>query len=189
MVETTTHEMAALTLWQPWATLVAIGAKRIETRSWKPPAGLLALVDAGVKPWIAIHAAARTPPDDLHYALHEPAIRQALYVYGLASGYDPNHPERWLTYGAVVGAARLAGADSTDKIGPTLSATEWAMGNYETGRFCWRFEDAHALPEPMPCRGRQQVWRLTPMQTDMINALLRLAADTITSADAARGTR
>lgn len=26
--------MNALTLMQPWATLVAIGAKRIETRSW-----------------------------------------------------------------------------------------------------------------------------------------------------------
>ena len=27
-------EVKALTLTQPWATLVAIGAKRIETRSW-----------------------------------------------------------------------------------------------------------------------------------------------------------
>lgn len=26
--------MKALTLWQPWATLIAIGAKTIETRSW-----------------------------------------------------------------------------------------------------------------------------------------------------------
>jgi activating signal cointegrator 1 len=26
--------MKAITLTQPWATLVAIGAKRIETRSW-----------------------------------------------------------------------------------------------------------------------------------------------------------
>jgi hypothetical protein len=26
--------MKALSLWQPWATLVSIGAKRIETRSW-----------------------------------------------------------------------------------------------------------------------------------------------------------
>ena len=27
----------ALTLWQPWATLVALGIKRLENRSWKPP--------------------------------------------------------------------------------------------------------------------------------------------------------
>ena len=29
--------MKALTLYQPWATLVAIGAKKIETRSWSTP--------------------------------------------------------------------------------------------------------------------------------------------------------
>lgn len=27
--------MKALSLWQPWATLVAIGQKRVETRSWR----------------------------------------------------------------------------------------------------------------------------------------------------------
>jgi len=27
--------MKAISLWQPWATLISIGAKRIETRSWE----------------------------------------------------------------------------------------------------------------------------------------------------------
>lgn len=26
--------MKAISLWQPWASLVAVGAKKIETRSW-----------------------------------------------------------------------------------------------------------------------------------------------------------
>lgn len=39
--------MKALTLTQPWATLVAIGAKRIETRSWR----------TNFRGRIAIHAA------------------------------------------------------------------------------------------------------------------------------------
>ena len=29
--------MKAITLHQPWASLVAVGAKTVETRSWKPP--------------------------------------------------------------------------------------------------------------------------------------------------------
>lgn len=29
--------MKLLSLWEPWATLMAIGAKRIETRSWQTP--------------------------------------------------------------------------------------------------------------------------------------------------------
>ncbi len=41
--------MKALPLWQPWATLVALGAKRIETRSWPAPRWVL-----GER--IAIHA-------------------------------------------------------------------------------------------------------------------------------------
>ena len=32
--------MKALSLWQPWASLIAYGVKDIETRSWAAPAGV-----------------------------------------------------------------------------------------------------------------------------------------------------
>lgn len=44
--------MKALTIWQPWATLIMIGAKPYEFRSWKPPRRLI-----GER--LAIHAGAR----------------------------------------------------------------------------------------------------------------------------------
>jgi len=47
--------MKALTLWQPWAQLVALGVKTIETRSWRPPTSLI-----GER--IAVHASARRVP-------------------------------------------------------------------------------------------------------------------------------
>ena len=37
-----------ISLWEPWATLMAIGAKRIETRSWRTP----------YRGWLAIQAGA-----------------------------------------------------------------------------------------------------------------------------------
>ena len=43
--------MRALTVKQPWASLIAAGAKKIENRSWRPPASL-------VGQRIAIHAGA-----------------------------------------------------------------------------------------------------------------------------------
>lgn len=43
--------MRALTVRQPWASLIASGAKRIENRTWRPPAALM-----GQR--IAIHAGA-----------------------------------------------------------------------------------------------------------------------------------
>lgn len=44
--------MKALTLTQPWASLVALGEKRIETRSW----------GTSYRGELAIHAAASIPP-------------------------------------------------------------------------------------------------------------------------------
>jgi hypothetical protein len=44
--------MKALTLWQPWATLIANGTKTIETRSWS----------TSYRGPLAIHAAAAIPP-------------------------------------------------------------------------------------------------------------------------------
>ena len=44
--------MKAFTIWQPWASLIMIGAKPYEFRSWKPPAWL-------VGQRMAIHAGAR----------------------------------------------------------------------------------------------------------------------------------
>jgi hypothetical protein len=49
--------MNTLSLHQPHASLVAIGAKPIETRSWKPPGSLI-----GDR--IAIHAAKKPPTED-----------------------------------------------------------------------------------------------------------------------------
>ena len=45
--------MYAITLHQPWATLIALGIKTVETRSWPAPERLLGQV-------IAIHAGKRT---------------------------------------------------------------------------------------------------------------------------------
>lgn len=44
--------MKAISLHQPWASLIMCGAKRVETRSWRPPESLI-----GER--IAIHAAKR----------------------------------------------------------------------------------------------------------------------------------
>lgn len=64
--------MKAITLHQPWATLVAIGAKRIETRPSPPngpmrPAGVRGYPGLTIEPGerIAIHAAARPATEGL----------------------------------------------------------------------------------------------------------------------------
>src|SRR5260221_1253433 len=54
--------MKALTLTQPWATLVAIGAKKIETRSWS----------TSYRGPLAIHAAKAAHREEAALCLQEP---------------------------------------------------------------------------------------------------------------------
>ena len=50
---TNTIQMPAISLHQPWASLIAYGVKTIETRSWRPPTKFI-----GQR--IAIHGAKST---------------------------------------------------------------------------------------------------------------------------------
>jgi hypothetical protein len=64
--------MKAISLWQPWATLVAIGAKTIETRGWS----------TSYRGPIAIHAAKKLIPDFGSICHSEPfssALEKAQY--------------------------------------------------------------------------------------------------------------
>jgi hypothetical protein len=84
--------MKALTLTQPWASLVAIGAKRIETRSWSTK----------YRGPIAIHAAKDMPRSARLFAYRDPA-GQVLNEGGILLGGDCKELPR----GAIVAVARL----------------------------------------------------------------------------------
>jgi hypothetical protein len=43
--------MKAITLWQPWATLLAVGCKHMETRSWPTKYRGEILIHASKKPY------------------------------------------------------------------------------------------------------------------------------------------
>jgi len=60
--------MKALSLWQPWATLVAMEEKRIETRCWK----------TDYRGELAIHATMKRPPKWLGASAHSDPFRDEL---------------------------------------------------------------------------------------------------------------
>lgn len=155
--------MRILTLTQPWATLMAVGAKLIETRSW----------GTKYRGPVAIHASKAPPVLD---ALVVPEIALALgdagYKYG---GMD-------LPRGAIVAVVELA--DCLQMIGSRtmcvfhadeyrprarfcicggdhharrLSEKERAFGTYEGDRWAWITDPAKRirLADPLPYRGGQ----------------------------------
>jgi hypothetical protein len=130
--------MRTISLWQPWATLIAVGAKRIETRHWPAPARL-----HGQR--IAIHAAKTR--DHLAIATTAPF-----------ADYIP-HPVAELPLGAVVATAVLDRCtEITERGARELAARlpdEYAFGLYEPGRFAWVLRDVIAVDPPAPFRGSQ----------------------------------
>jgi hypothetical protein len=129
----------ALTLWQPWASLVAIGAKRYETRHWKTKyRGIL-----------MIHAANRWNRDleDFAYRFRQYEIAARL-------------PEK-LPLGAIVCAVRLVDCHKTEAIRGELSAQELAFGNYDDGRWAWELEVIRVPSEPIRAKGGQGLWKWT----------------------------
>jgi activating signal cointegrator 1 len=133
--------MKALTMTQPWATLVAIGAKRIETRSWSTP----------YRGPLAIHAAKGWSRDDT-LMCWEPEFAAALMNAGIRTPGD-------LPLGSVVATCRLVACVGTGSINPSKELTrEFAFGDFSPGRYAWLLADIVALPDPIPARGQLGLW-------------------------------
>lgn len=126
--------MKCISLWQPFASLIAIGAKRIETRSW--PCSY-------VGP-LAIHAAKKMNRELLDLAL-TPPFSTCLRDAGLLPSDLP--------LGGVVAICRLSGCKRTDKVQP--DEPERSFGDYSAGRFAWLLDDITALTQPVPWKGSQ----------------------------------
>lgn len=128
--------MKAISLWQPWASLVALSLKLIETR------GRL----THVRGRIAIHAAAKK------------FSREALGALLAKAGVDPALMACDLPLGAIIATATLEDCASVDDRHPRLISMpfrEMVFGNYSAGRFAWMLKDVIPVVPAIPCKGRQ----------------------------------
>ena len=150
-----------ISLWQPWASLVAHGEKRIETRSWKWPKDMPC--------FLAIHAAQKWNGELLSLS-SQGKFSAALALHGREAGKRGGN----LPLGAVVGVVRLVECVATTLLTPmclrTLasqylreSPNEREFGDYSFGRYAWVF-DRHLAVEPIPMRGHQSLWTWEPTE-------------------------
>lgn len=161
-----------LSLTQPWASLVMLGAKKIETRSWPAPKAMI-----GQR--IAIHASKGWTADDRN-ACCKPHFLRALwpewtgydatdappggYVsvgYRLYSIADIDQRSRKLPRGMVLCTARLTGCWSTNRLDliDRLPDAERAFGFYGPDRWMWGLDRVQVFEEPIPARGQLGLWR------------------------------
>ena len=137
------RKITAISLHQPWASLIASGHKRYETRSWP----------TSYRGPIAIHAAKKIEPDS-----------RLLNLLGAAESDVPR--------GAVVAIADLVNCIQMDAhFIEAQSDTERMCGDWSVGRWAWELENIRAI-EPISARGMQGLWQWEmdyPIESSAIN--------------------
>lgn len=149
--------MKAITLTQPWATLVAIGAKRTETRSWS----------TRYRGPLAIHAAKGWTSDVVHVFFSEP-YRKVLSD----AGYNLFS---LLPRGVIVATCVLRDCVPTSKF-QGEDFLDSAFGDFTSGRFAWLLGDVKPLDEPIIARGALGLWDCVTIDA-VYNNVLQPTAD------------
>lgn len=152
--------MRILSLTQPWATLVAIGAKSFETRSW----------GTSYRGPLAIHAAKGLGPIGGKGGLRYQFIEDPFYEVLTAAGYDASD---CLPLGAIVAVCDLAecyeirekGLWAHHTIHSLPGEPERSFGDYSPGRFAWKLTQVQALTTPLPYRGAQGLRGISDVAT------------------------
>lgn len=160
--------MKALSLWQPWASLIAVGAKRYETRSWATKYRGPIVIHAAMKPYNL---------GNIDFALSMGIMNAAESVFGI---YEANN----LPLGVIVATAELVrchliwtsairDVDADGKAVDVLCAgssriskrsDEFLFGDWTPGRYAWELANVQLLNTPIPAKGRQGLWNWEGVQ-------------------------
>lgn len=148
--------MKAITVLEPWASLIACGAKKIETRIW----------ETSYRGRIAIHAAKSTKcldmadEDSFRYALKSNTGIMKDQQTGLL--FSP---------GCVIAVADLVdcakfthslipGRNTILFKGQEVGKSEIEFGDCTPGRWGWLLENVQRV-EPIQVKGQQRIWNLS----------------------------
>lgn len=171
--------MKAISLWQPWASLIACGAKPFETRHWAPPRELIG------QP-IAIHAAKKIDKQaaqlaqDLMYGQHKDGGFDLADKLGATMSKTPDRlmgrfGQALMPIGCVVAIVRLDGAfqlgeraegTAVPAAGVVRRLISRQMpdcftvryddfGDYTPGRWAWLLREVKPLNPPSEVKGHQ----------------------------------
>ena len=136
----TEGENVALSLLQPWASLVVMGFKTIETRSWRTP----------YRGPLLIHASLGRKGKVL--ASERPFSK---YI----ADFDA------LPFGAIIGQVQLDEIVPVELLFysdaqlATLTLEEKAFGDYTKGRYAWLLSEPVLFDEPIPVKGGLGIWK------------------------------
>jgi len=130
--------MKAISLIQPWASLIAAGAKEIETRSW----------GTAYRGDLAIHASKgyrKGGKKGFAELLEEWPFNTVL-----PPGYD--YPRGYIVATCkLIDCIKITGYDLPGLV-------EQHFGDYMPGRYAWYLDEVMVLDEPIPAKGSLGLW-------------------------------
>jgi activating signal cointegrator 1 len=156
--------MKVLSLLQPWATLVVIGAKKIETRSW----------NTNYRGPVLIHASKKKIPELLRLQC---SWQFDAALHSLGGTMTPGNKidfARDLPFGAIVGMVEIDNCRPADSF--TIKEldskkypqgritnywTERQLGDYAPGRFGWELSNPVAFPNNVAAKGSLGLWEFS----------------------------
>jgi|WetSurMetagenome_2_1015567.scaffolds.fasta_scaffold01177_18 activating signal cointegrator 1 len=153
-------KIKAISLWQPWASLIAVGAKKYETRSWatsyRGPL-LICAAKGGLSKqnFFTIVLASPAMRDALRPLLdYPPELELNSYLWA-------HRLERDLPFGKAAAVVDLTDCIQTElfKRGHPEFLREVSLGDFSSGRYAWKLENVRAI-EPFPVKGRQRLFEV-----------------------------
>jgi hypothetical protein len=156
--------MKALTIWQPWASLIVAGAKPYEFRGWRPPRSII-----GQR--IAIHAGARPIRRDevlvllnqLYDTRYGQSCLHAPLALPLLELAKQNPKADALPLSHVLGTAIIGepkrGDECAREFGEKAGNDSDREGTFNWG---WPLTFIERMIPPVPARGAQGLWDWTP---------------------------
>jgi len=144
-IQATPH-FKALTIHQPWATLVAQGIKTIETRSWPTKYRGPILIHSSNQPPNKTKGAA---PLLKKYIFNELPTGQLLAFTTILSCVQIEHLNAFLN-------------NHYPYTLPNLTEKEQELGFYQPDRFAWILSQPTPLHNPIPTKGALSLWHYYP---------------------------
>ncbi|WP_340391987.1 ASCH domain-containing protein [Paenibacillus sp. FSL E2-0190] len=160
--------MKAITIHEPWASLIAIGGKHYETREWK----------TNYRGQIAIHASKREPHLMLR-TLSTNVQNSIMNCFYEKFTINSRALER-MHAGCVVATAELVDCyeihidhtgdavlmkDGYPKIWLGKESNKFQFDFYDRGRYAWELTNVERLIIPIPAKGQQGLWNWEGVQS------------------------
>ena len=132
--------LKAISLWQPWASLIPLGLKHYETRSWKTNYRGKLLICSTVK-------------NSKHYQQYL-KIKDELQ---LPAWNEENFP-----HGCAIAVCDLVDCTKmTPEFIAQQSQTEILCGDWQVGQYAWKLENIQPITEPFAVKGKQGLFNIS----------------------------